>query len=139
MNSFYVRWRSVRQHREFELYAPETIAPAVLAAVESGHGMSIWSSGTVWRCPGCGDRTIRTEEFLEGLRRAEIWLNDVDSHRGEGRVTTGITPNPTRGFEASEWIAKLSAMMLGCERDRVYIKDDDGLCTFGTASYVSRI
>ena len=32
------------------------------------------AGGNALEMPGCGDRTLRTEEFLEGLRRAELYL-----------------------------------------------------------------
>ncbi len=129
MKAFSVRWRSARLHREFELFAEEKVGGVILAAVEKSGGAAIWQAGTVWKCPGCGDRTLRTEEFVEGLRRAEEWLRD-------GREFPGLSPGPQA---ALEWMETVSARLLGCERDRVYIKDEGDDCTFARQTYISRI
>lgn len=136
MNSFTIRWRSARKHQEHELTASEAVAAPLLAALEDGGGLAVWQSGTVWKCPGCGDRTVMTEEFLEGMRRAESLLRrQNERHRTEDAGGT----EPPRGAAALAWLDEMAARMLGCERDRVYIKDDSGRCTYGNTSYTSRI
>jgi hypothetical protein len=108
---------------------PEVARPLLVALVESG-GMAVWQSGTLWRCPGCGDRTVKTEEFIEGLQRAE----------GRLRLAATSPDGPLHGCEeALEWLAAFSARIFGCERDRVYLKDDGGDCSFERVSYTSRI
>lgn len=124
-----MRWRSARQHREFELFADDTIGGSIFAAVEDSGGMDIWQAGTLWKCPGCGDRTLRTEEFVEGLRRAEELLRSG--------LASPLRSPERRG--ALEWIENVSAQMFGCERDRVYIKDEGGDCTFAAQTFLSRI
>lgn len=134
MQAFFVRWRSVRQHREFEAFAAPEIGAAVLAALAASGGEEMWQAGTLWKCPGCGDRTLRTEEFLEGMRRAELWLQQAE----EWRALAGEPPVSAQQA-ALEWIRDVTAVMFGCERDRVYIKDEGGDCTFENTSYYSRI
>lgn len=133
MQAFFIRWRSVRQHREFEAFAAPETGAAIMAALAASGGEEIWQAGTLWRCPGCGDRTLRSEEFLEGMRRAELWLQRAEEWRGlSGEISV------TGQNAALEWIQDVTVTMLGCERDRVYIKDE-GDCTFENASYYSRI
>jgi len=134
MHAFSMKWRSARQHREFEAFAAPEIGAAIAAALTASGGQDVWQAGTLWKCPGCNDRTLRTEEFLEGMRRAELWLQRAE----EWRILAGDPPDA--GQQAAlEWIQEVTATMFGCERDRVYFKDEDGVCTFGTASYYSRI
>ena len=134
MQAFSVRWRSARQHREFEVFAAPEIGATIAAALTASGGQEIWRTGTLWKCPGCEDRTLRTEEFLEGIRRAELWLQRTE----EWRTLTG-EPLPSSDHTALKWIGDVSARMFGCERDRVYLKDEDGACTFENASYYSRL
>ncbi len=105
-----------------------------MAAVEAGGGMAVWQTGTLWKCPGCGDRTLRIEEFLEGLRRAELWLRREE----EWKRLAGEALSPA-SRAALDWIQQVSVKMFGCERDRVYLKDEDGHCTFEDESYFSRV
>jgi|SRR5579871_2399585 len=134
MNAFFVRWRSARQFREYELYADPTVGAHILEALKVSGGDAIWQAGTLWKCPGCGDRTLRTEEFVEGLRRAETHLRE----EAEWRRLTGAPATPA--LRASlDWISGVAAQMFGCERDRVYIKDDDDNCRFARETYISRI
>jgi hypothetical protein len=65
MHAFFVRWRSARQHREFEAFAAPEIGAAIAAALAASGGQEVWQAGTLWKCPGCNDRTLRTEEFKE--------------------------------------------------------------------------
>ena len=132
MNSFTIRWRSARQHREYELTASNEIAVPLMAALDACGGLAIWREGTLWKCPGCGDRTVKTEEFLEGMQRAEQYLQRQKTLRG--REEDGGQSDP-----ALVWLAKMTANMLGCERDRVYIKDESGGCSYENATYTSRI
>jgi len=134
MHAFSMKWRSARQHREFEAFAAPEIGAAIAAALLASGGQDVWQAGTLWKCPGCNDRTLRTEEFLEGMRRAELWLQRAE----EWRILAGDSPDAAQQA-ALEWIQEVTATMFGCERDRVYLKDEDGVCTFGTASYYSRI
>ena len=133
MNSFTIRWRSARQHREYELAAPEAVAVPLSAALDASGGADVWRSGTLWKCPGCGDRTVKTEEFLEGMQRAEQYL----------RLQNEAARLPQRsdrpGDAALAWLDDMAIRMLGCERDRVYIKDDGGSCAYANTSYTSRI
>lgn len=134
MKAFTVRWRSAKQFREFELHAAESIGSSLLSALEASGGISVWQAGTLWKCPGCGDRTLRTEEFLEGLRLAEVYLHDEETWRrlaGE--------PNAAHRASALAWLENIAATMLGCERDRVYIKEEGGNCRFATETFISRI
>ena len=134
MQAFCVRWRSARQHREFEAFAAPEIGAAIAAALTASGGQEIWQAGTLWKCPGCQDRTLKTEEFLEGMRRAELWLQQAE----EWRLLTGEASAPDQRA-ALEWIQEVTTTMLSCERDRVYLKDEEGVCTFENASYYSRI
>ena len=134
MRAFFVRWRSVRQHREFEAFAAPEIGAAITAALAASEGYAVWQAGTLWKCPGCEDRTLRTEEFLEGIRRAELWLQRAE----EWRLLTG-EPQDAGRRAALEWIQDVAATMFACERDRVYLKEEDGVCTFENASYYSRV
>lgn len=134
MNAFFVRWRSARQFREYELFADAIVGACLLAAMEAGEGMAIWESGTLWRCKGCGDRTVRTEEFLEGLRCAELYLQRAE----EWRTLEGGPQDPAQQA-ALDWIAEVAAKMFACERDRVYIKDEGTPCHFENETYISRI
>jgi hypothetical protein len=134
MKAFSIRWRSARQHREYELFADPSVAVPLMSALTLGGGQEAWQAGTLWKCPGCGDRTVRTEEFLEGLRRAELYLQrqkELQQREG-GTATAEFQP-------VFAWLAKVSAQMLGCERDRVYIKDEGGVCAFQNQTYFSRI
>jgi len=134
MHAFSLKWRSARRHREFEAFAAPEIGAAIAVALAESGGQEVWQAGTLWKCPGCCDRTLRTEEFLEGMRRAELWLQRAE----EWRLLNGEPP--AVGQQAAlEWIREVTATMFGCERDRVYLKDEDGVCTFGNASYYSRI
>lgn len=134
MRAFTVRWRSARQFREYEMCADEAIGACLVAALTASEGAAIWQTGTLWKCPGCGDRTVRTEEFLEGLRRAEILLKREEA---EGQME-GAERSPERQATL-EWLALVAAKMLGCERDRVYIKDEGADCAFSRETYISRI
>ncbi len=122
MNAFFVRWRSARQFREFEFFADEFIGEAVLTALEVSGGLAAWQAGTIWKCPGCGDRTVKSEEFLEGLRLAEQYL------QAQSEQTA-----------AAKWTESLLLKMFGCERDRVYLKDAGNDCRFAGETYISRI
>ena len=135
MYAFCVKWRSVRQHREFEAFAAPEIGAAIAAALTASGGQEVWQAGTLWKCPGCQDRTLKTEEFLEGMRRAELWLQRAEEWASPDRRSRLISGQ----HAALEWIQEVTATMFGCERDRVYLKDEDGACTFGNASYYSRI
>lgn len=134
MKSFFVRWRSAKQFREYELFAGEAVGACVVAALEASGGMGVWQSGTIWKCPGCGDRTVKTEEFLEGLRQAEVYLRD----EAAWNRLTGAPDAPVRQSSLG-WLETIAAQMLGCERDRVYIKDEGGDCRFAAETYVSRV
>ena len=134
MRAFFVRWRSARQFREYELFASETIGACLWAALQVSGGAEIWQSGTLWKCPGCGDRTVRTEEFLEGLRRAEEHLRG----EAEGSRLVGEFA-PTVQKAALEWLQSVAMQMFGCERDRVYMKEEGATCTFAGQTYISRI
>ena len=122
MDAFFVRWRSARQFREFESFADEAIGDAVLTALEVSGGLAAWQAGTIWKCPGCGDRTVKSEEFLEGLRLAEQHLQTLPAQAA-----------------ALNWTETLLLKMFGCERDRVYIKDAGADCHFARETYVSRV
>jgi hypothetical protein len=133
MRSFTIRWRASRQHREIELAAGEDVAVPLMGAMEASGGLAVWQTGTLWKCPGCGDRTVKTEEFLEGMHRAEQYLQRQNAL--EMRETSpNVSPGP-----ALAWLQQIGARMLGCERDRVYIKDESGGCAYQNASYTSRI
>ena len=134
MQAFCVRWRSARRHREFEAFAAPEIGVAIVAALTASGGQEVWQAGTLWKCPGCHDRTLRTEEFLDGIRRADLWLQRAE----EWRRLSGEPSDPGQ-HAALEWIQDVMTTMLGCERDRVYLKDEGGACTFENASYHSRI
>ena len=134
VDAFFVRWRSARQFREYELFADAGTGACIVAALEAGGGEEIWQAGTLWRCPGCGDRTVRTEEFLEGLRRAEAFLKREEAwHARSGGPAVSVRR------AALNWMADVAAKMFGCERDRVYIKDAGASCSFAAATYISRI
>ena len=133
MNSFTIRWRSARQHREFELRADSTVAAPLVEALEVCGGLAVWQMGTLWKCPGCGDRTVKTEEFLEGMHRAELYLLRQVELRGRDEL--GDAGEVT----ALTWLDSMAARMLGCDRDRVYIKDESGRCAYDGTSYTSRI
>jgi hypothetical protein len=133
MNAFTIRWRSPRQHREIELAAPEDVAVPLMAALQASDGLAVWQSGTLWKCPGCGDRTVKTEEFLEGMHRAEGCLQRWAS---EGTAENSPERNPA---PALAWLSEMAARLLGCERDRVYINDESGGCSYQGSSYTSRI
>lgn len=124
LKAFIARWRSARQHREFEVFAEESVGATLYRALVASEGLEAWQSGTVWRCPGCFDCTIRTEEFLEGLRRAERALFTETSE--EARI-------------ALEWMERTNLTLMGCERDRVYIKDASNPCRYGGERFTSRI
>lgn len=134
MQAFFVRWRSARRHREFEAFAAPEIGAAIAVALAASGGQEVWQAGTLWKCPGCNDRTLRTEEFLEGMRRVELWLQQAE----EESILAG-GPSDSGRRAALEWIRDVTATMFGCERDRVYLKDEGGACTFTNASYYSRI
>ncbi len=134
MKAFFVRWRSVRMHSEQEIFADSESGAAIFAAVEAADGLAVWEAGTIWKCPGCGDRTLRIEEFLEGLRRAELHLRREMENSGQAE---GI--GSSARLAALLWIHETSLKMLGCERDRVYIKDEDGRCAFENETYFSRV
>ncbi|MCS6776576.1 MAG: hypothetical protein RMJ43_12420 [Chloroherpetonaceae bacterium] len=134
MKAFFVRWRSARQFREYELFASETIGACLFAALQASGGLAVWQAGTLWQCPGCGDRTLRTEEFLEGLRRAEAYLQTV----GRAGAPCNAPPDPVR-TAALQWLREIAVTLFGCERDRVYIKDACGPCRFAGETYISRI
>jgi hypothetical protein len=157
MKSFTIRWRSARQHREYELAAGEEVAAPLVAALEASGGMAVWQAGTLWKCPGCGDRTVKTEEFLEGMRRAERWLlNRRDARSREsaaddrfasfaplreaiGNAGAHESAADDQAAPALTWLAEAEARMLGCERDRVYVKDESGGCAYENTTYTSRI
>jgi len=130
MKAFVIRWRSAKQHREYEIYAEAKIGSPVYRALVASGGIEIWKTGTLWKCPGCYDCTLRTEEFLEGLRRAELSLSAESATPSETSEEARI---------ALEWVGQVSLKMLGCERDRVYIKDASTPCRYGGESYISRI
>lgn len=134
MKAFFVRWRSARQFREYELFANEAVGACLFTALQVSGGLTIWQAGTLWQCPGCGDRTLRTEEFLEGLRRAEAYLQSA----GSAGASRGTAPDPVRAA-ALRWLQEIAVTMFGCERDRVYIKDACGPCRFAGETYISRI
>lgn len=129
MDAFFVRWRSARQDREWEFFANEETGEHVLTALEVSGGLQAWQTGTVWKCPGCGDRTIKSEEFLEGVRLAEQRLQVLAQSEFS-------TPSLRA---ALKWTETLLLQMFGCERDRVYIKDAGGDCRFARETYISRI
>jgi len=104
----------------------------LMAALDACGGLTVWREGTLWKCPGCGDRTVKTEEFLEGMQRAERYLQRQKTLRG--REDGGGHSDP-----ALLWLAEMAAHMLGCERDRVYVKDESGGCSYANATYISRI
>jgi hypothetical protein len=132
MQAFFVRWRSARQHREFEVFAQTEIGTVLFSALKASGGWEVWEAGTVWRCPGCYDSTLRTEEFLEGLRRAENYLSGV--------MQEALDPNHEACYrEALAWLKQMCLKMLGCERDRVYIKDATNPCRFAGETYISRV
>ncbi len=133
MKSFTIRWRSARQHREFELTASPEVAAPLVAAIEACGGGTVWQAGTLWKCPGCGDRTVKTEEFLEGMQRAGRYLERQSTLR-KREESEGV---PTDA--ALAWLDTTAARMLGCERDRVYIKDEGGGCAYEGTTYTSRI
>ena len=133
MKAFTIRWRGARRHREYELQAAAKVAVPLVAALQASGGMAAWQEGTLWKCPGCDDRTVKTEASLEGMHRAEVYLRQQASQQSaEG------SDKPTSG-PALEWLELVAARMLGCERDRVYIKDESGGCTYQTTTYTSRI
>ncbi len=134
MKAFFVRWRSAAGFREFELFADVEVGAALLDAVEASGGLILWQAGTLWRCPGCGDRTVQAGPFLEGLRRAEGRLT-----REEGWRETANDPDTPARREALAWIATAAAHLAGCEREKVYIKDDGADCTFAGQTYLSRV
>ena len=41
--------------------------------------------------------------------------------------------------KACHWLTTISAQMFGCERDRVYIKDEGAICRYAGETYISRI
>lgn len=133
MNAFTICWRSPRQHREIELTAAEDVAIPLMAALQESGGLAVWQSGTLWKCPGCGDRTVKTEEFIEGMHRAEGLLQRWAS---EGPADNEPERNSA---PALAWLSEMTARMLGCERDRVYINDESGGCSYQSSSYTSRI
>ncbi len=130
LKAFVVRWRSAKQHREFEIYAEERVGTSLYRALIASGGAEIWKAGTLWKCPGCYDCTLRTEEFLEGLRRAELSLIAEVAQPAERSEEARI---------ALEWIGLAGLKLLGCERDRVYIKDTGNPCRYGGERYTSRI
>ncbi|HZO88395.1 MAG TPA: hypothetical protein VFB38_08645 [Chthonomonadaceae bacterium] len=134
MKAFSVRWRSARRFQEHEVFADAAVGACILAALEASGGMAVWQAGTLWKCPGCGDRTVRTEEFLEGMRRAEEYLQREEA----SCQRSGDAQAPGRRA-ALNWLAEVAAKMLGCERDRVYIKDEGGACAYEGVTYISRI
>jgi hypothetical protein len=129
MDAFVVTWRSARQFREFEHFADAEIGELIWSALEVSRGLEAWQAGTIWKCPGCGDRTIKSEEFLEGLRLAEQRLQVLVASEFS---TPGLCA-------ALKWTETLLLQMFGCERDRVYIKDTGGDCRFARETYISRI
>jgi hypothetical protein len=133
MKAFTIRWRSARQHREFELSAGPEVAVPLMAALEASGGVAVWQAGTLWKCPGCSDRTVKTEEFLEGLQRAGRYLEQQMALRMREDEA------PRRRNAALTWLDEMAARMLGCERDRVYIKDESGGCAYEGTTYSSRI
>ena len=134
MHAFTVRWRSARQHREHELYTPAEVGACLITALRESGGESVWDAGTLWKCPGCGDRTLKIEEFVEGIRLAESYLQEWENReRYEGKK-----PDKTRQA-ALRWLAEVALKSLGCERDRVYLKDEDGECRFAGETFISRI
>lgn len=133
MRSFTIRWRSARRHREFEYRADGSVGPALMEAISASGGLEIWQENTLWRCPGCGDRTLGTEEFLESLRLAEDYLVTALS------VSNGEPARQAAARSAADWIAAVTLLMFACERDRVYIKDESGECAFAAQTYLSRI
>ena len=134
MKAFIVRWRSPRKAGETEIFAEENVGSCLVAALETGGGMAVWEAGTLWKCPGCGDRTVRTEEFLEGLRRTQDYLQNVTMRR----EIEGL-PADKMQQAALAWLADIAVRMFGCERDRVYIKDEGSYCSFAAQTYISRI
>ncbi|MBC7526145.1 MAG: hypothetical protein H7308_01205 [Chthonomonadaceae bacterium] len=134
MTVFTVRWRSARHHREHELYASAEVGALLMSALQESGGETIWNTGTLWRCPGCGDRTLKIEEFVEGNRLAEAYLQE--SERWD--KLNGIRPDKIRQ-KALLWLAEVALKTLGCERDRVYFKDEGGQCRFAGETFISRI
>jgi hypothetical protein len=140
MKAFFVRWRSARQFREYELFADEEIGACLIAALKASGGMAVWETGTLWKCPGCGDRTLRTEEFLEGLRRAEEYLRNTAGERAVNSPTDDESAEISNPIPAVlDWLERIAAQMFGCERDRVYIKDEGTTCRYAGETYISRI
>ena len=144
--------------------AGEAVAAPLSVALDAGGGYAVWQSGTLWKCPGCGDRTVRTEEFLEGMQRAERYLRLHSEHaiNGQREADGGTEGSSLRALEAGSserreregesagdtaqpmgaalaWLDLMAMRMLGCERDRVYIKDEGGTCPYGNTTYTSRI
>ncbi len=127
MQAFYVRWRSAKQHREYEIFADKAVGIALYRALMDSGGWEVWEAGMLWRCPGCYDCTLRTEEFLEGLRRAENALYALQNDQQPELAT------------ALHWIHQVTLKMLSCERDRVYLKDAGHPCRYSGETYTSRI
>lgn len=134
MEQFTVRWRSVRKHREYAIAADADVGGCIGGALLASSGMQVWQAGTIWKCPGCEDRTLRTEEFLEGVLRAAAHL---EQRAAPGGGTEGAGTDVSA--RAREWLQRVAATLFGCERDRVYLSDESGRCSFAGARFVSRI
>ena len=135
MKAFTIKWRSARQFREWELLADEEIGACLLAALEESGGSERWRLGTLWKCPGCGDRTLRTEAFREGLA---LTVQHLQTVQAESPARPSHPEHRIRA-RAINWAVYVTAKMQDCERDRVYIKDEDGVCSFANQTYLSRI
>ncbi len=134
MSFFTVRWRSARHHREYELYAPSEVGRCLLDALRESGGEAVWKAGTLWSCPGCGDRTLKIEEFVEGNRRAEASLRlTLENER-----QSGLRSDPGQQ-KALRWLEEAALKSFGCERDRVYFKDEEGVCRYAGETFISRI
>lgn len=114
------------------------VGAALTEALAGGGGLTVWQAGTLWKCPGCGDRTVKTEEFLEGMQRAESYLRSLSEPR-EGAGPPSEDRDFQRTSAALAWLDDMAVRMLGCERDRVYIKDESCGCTYERSTYTSRI
>ena len=114
------------------------VGAALTEALAGGGGLTVWQAGTLWKCPGCGDRTVKTEEFLEGMQRAESCLRSLSESR-EDAVRLQEDREFQRTLAALAWLDDMAVRMLGCERDRVYIKDESGGCAYERSMYTSRI
>ena len=112
------------------------VSAPLIEALAAGGGVAIWKAGTLWKCPGCGDRTVKTEEFLEGMQRAESYMRSLSESRKDALTWRDDFQGAS---VALAWLDEMAIRMLGCERDRVYIKDESGTCAYERSTYTSRI